>query len=65
MHFLLFLEKNDKINTSEKVDKLISAEIPNEDIYPYLYDIVKQLMIHGPCGEQNMASSCMNRNTQK
>ena len=21
-------------------------------------------MIHGPCGEQNMGSSCMNKNTQ-
>ena len=65
MHLLLFLDKNDKINTSEKVDELISAEIPNEDIYPHLYDVVKQFMIHGPCGEQNMGSSCMNKNTQK
>ena len=58
MHLLLFLDKNVKINTSEKVDELISADIPNEDIYPHLYD-VKQFMIHGPCGEQNMGSSCM------
>ena len=46
MNLLLFLDKNDKINTSEKVDELISAEIPNEDIYPHLYDLVKQFMIH-------------------
>ena len=26
MHLLLFLDKNDEINTSEKVDELISAE---------------------------------------
>ena len=65
MHLLLFLDKNDKMNTSEKVDELISAEIPNEDIYPHLYDVVKQSMIHGPCGEQNMGSSSMNKNTQK
>ena len=32
VHLLLFLDENDKINTSEKVDELISAEIPNEDI---------------------------------
>ena len=65
MHLLLFLNKNDKINTSEKVDELISTEIPNEDIYSHLYDVVKQFMINGPCGEQNMGSSCMNKNTQK
>ena len=65
MHFLLFLDENDKINTSEKVDELISAEIPKEDIYPHLYDVVKQFMIHGPCGEQNIGSLCMNKNTQK
>ena len=64
MHFLLFLDKNDKINTSEKVDELISAEIPNEDIYPHLYDVLRQFMIHEPCGEQHMGSSCMNKNTQ-
>ena len=64
MHLLLFLDENNKINTLEKVD-LISAEIPNEDIYPHLYDVVKQFMIHGACGEQNMGSPCMNKNTQK
>ena len=53
MHLLLFLDENDKINTSENVDELISAKIPNEDIYLHLYDVVKQFMIHGPCGEQN------------
>ena len=65
IHLLLFLDKNDKIYTLEKDDELIRAEIPNEDIYPHLYDVVKQFMIHGPCGEQNMCSSCMNKNTQK
>ena len=65
MHLLLYLDKNDKINISEKVDELISAEIPNEDIYPHLYNVVKQFMIHEPCGEQHMGSSCMNKNTQK
>ena len=65
IHLLLFLDENDKINTSEKVDELISAEIPNKDIYPHLYDVVKQFMIHGLCGEQNMGCPCINKNTQK
>ena len=65
MYLLLFLDENDKINISEKVDELISTEILNEDIYPHLYDVVKQFMIHGLCGEQNMGSPYMNKNTQK
>ena len=54
-----------KLILQKNVDELISAEIPNEDIYPHLYDVVKQFMIHGSCGEQNMGSPCMNKNTQK
>ena len=43
MNLLLFLDRNDKINTSEKVDELISVEIPNEDIYIHIY----MMLCHG------------------
>ena len=45
MHLSLFLDENDKINTLEKVDELISAEIPNEYIYLHLYDVSRMLGI--------------------
>ncbi|WP_316206654.1 hypothetical protein, partial [Escherichia coli] len=49
----------------EKVDEIISAEIPNRDIYPKLYSIVKQFMIRGPCGMQNINCPCMDKNTKQ
>lgn len=37
------------------IDKIISCEIPNPDLHPRLYNLVKQHMMHGPCG----LSPCM------
>nr|XP_042912535.1 uncharacterized protein LOC122272676 [Parasteatoda tepidariorum] len=43
----------------EKIDKIISAEIPNPNVDQELFDIVTTNMIHGPCGSLNMMSPCM------
>eukprot|EP00919_Chromeraceae_sp_WS-2016_P025185 GHVR01059587.1.p1 GENE.GHVR01059587.1~~GHVR01059587.1.p1 ORF type:complete len:115 (+),score=1.13 GHVR01059587.1:221-565(+) len=32
------------------IDSVISAEIPDPNTDPILYDIIKRHMIHGPCG---------------
>jgi len=59
-HILVFLHPGHRYNQAKELDRIISAEIPDKDIEPRLFDIVSSLMIHGPCGPQNEQSPCMN-----
>ncbi|XP_043466351.1 uncharacterized protein LOC122501142 [Leptopilina heterotoma] len=59
VHLIIFLDKSFAIRDAETVDKIICAEIPDEEKYLELYKIVKQFQVHGPCGKQNMNSPCM------
>lgn len=56
-HVLIWLKK--KIQPTE-IDKIISAEIPNQIEDPVLFNIITKHMIHGPCGTINTKSPCMN-----
>lgn len=49
----------------DDVDNIISAELPDIEEDPILYDIVKSQLIHGPCGALNRASPCMENNRCK
>jgi hypothetical protein len=55
-HILIWLIESVR---PEEIDKIISAEIPNPDIDPELFNIVTSNMIHGPCGTLNLYSPCM------
>ena len=55
-HILLWTKK--KVHAND-IDKVISAEIPNKEEDPKLFDIVTKHMVHGPCGVQNRNSPCM------
>ena len=59
VHILLHFANDDKLETAEDIDNLISAEIPDLIVNRELYDIIKTCMIHGPCGILNPNSPCM------
>lgn len=58
-HMLFILHNADKIDTAEKIDRYICAEIPQPLLEPKLHQIVVQTMIHGPCGILNPTAPCM------
>ena len=60
VHILPWLHPNDKLQTPESIDRVISAELPDKRKYPQLLDVVTKLMMHGPCGMANPKSPCMN-----
>ncbi|UYV74100.1 hypothetical protein LAZ67_11002115 [Cordylochernes scorpioides] len=55
-HILIWLEE--KILPTQ-IDNIISAELPDPQEDPELYQIIKKYMIHGPCGAQNPHSPCL------
>lgn len=58
-HMLIILDPQYKMDSVEKIDRTISAEIPDPVLEPVLHEIVKRTMIHGPCGPLNFRSPCM------
>ncbi|XP_019158024.1 PREDICTED: uncharacterized protein LOC109154752 [Ipomoea nil] len=58
-HFLIILKSKFKITTHAHCDRFITAEIPNKESEPQLYNLVKKHMIHGPCGSLNPNCACM------
>ena len=58
-HILLWLDSSCKFTDANQIDEVISAEIPDPDTDPELYEVVKTCMIHGPCGAARKSSPCM------
>ena len=60
VHMLIFLEDEYKIRTGNDVDRIVCAEIPDRETEPLLYKLIKEKMVHGPCGiGYNLQSVCM------
>ncbi|XP_004301602.1 PREDICTED: uncharacterized protein LOC101297157 [Fragaria vesca subsp. vesca] len=64
-HMLFWLAENNKCYSAADIDSIISAELPDKQVNPTLYDIVNQFMIHGPCGVLNPKAPCMKENKRK
>ncbi|XP_075076823.1 uncharacterized protein LOC142163436 [Nicotiana tabacum] len=58
-HILLFLHPTLKSPSTDHIDRIIAAEIPDLDVDPDGYNAVKNFMMHGPCGELNPHCPCM------
>ncbi len=61
-HILIILEDDNKFNSAEDYDSVISAEIPDPILHPNLYATVTKTMVHGPCGILNPGAACMVNN---
>ena len=58
-HILLILVEADKPRTVEVIDSIVSAQLPNCNSHPQLYDTIVSCMLHGPCGVNNINAPCM------
>ncbi|KAL8152129.1 hypothetical protein V2J09_021937 [Rumex salicifolius] len=52
-HILLWLDKNNSVVTPEKIDDIISAEIPLKEENEEAYKLVSQHMLYGHCGKSS------------
>ena len=59
IHLLIFLDGPHKLSTPEAVDSCIHAYWPDPTTEPLLFKTVSTCMVHGPCGELNPRSPCM------
>jgi hypothetical protein len=59
VHLILWLKK-DKPLEVDKIDALISAQLPDPTTDIIGFEAVSRLMIHGPCGPLQPSSPCMN-----
>lgn len=58
-HILIFLHPSNKYLTPEDIYKIIYVEVPDPLKHQKLYNLVKTLMVHGPCGLANPKCPCM------
>ena len=58
-HILIIFDAADKPNTPEDIDSIVSAQIPDQTLYPELYETIISCMLHGPCGSHNLNAPCM------
>lgn len=58
-HIIIAMHEQNKITTEDEIDKIISAEIPDQQEDPELFETVTKHLLHGPCGNINPDAVCM------
>ena len=58
-HILIILVAEDKPRSPEDINTIVSAELPDPELFPELFETIVACMLHGPCGLQNTKSVCM------
>ena len=56
-HMLFTLRQIDRPVTAQQIDNIVWAELPEPDTL--LYEIIKQNMMHGSCGNDDPSARCM------
>jgi hypothetical protein len=59
VHMLCILDPDDNPNSTQDIDNLISAKIPDPVLHPLAHATVTKHMMHGPCGDINSSAVCM------
>ena len=54
-HILLIWDSADKTLTPEDIDPILSAQLPDQNLYPELYETITSCMLYGPCGVSSLA----------
>ena len=58
-HILMMLNTADVIHDVEQIDQAVSAEIPDKETDPQLWETVMTCMLHGPSRVENHTAPCM------
>jgi len=53
------LHPSNKYPTPDDIDKIIIAEMSSKEDDPKCFNVVKQFMLHGPCGDANKNAPCI------
>ncbi|XP_060969641.1 uncharacterized protein LOC115712305 [Cannabis sativa] len=61
-HFLVIMKPGSKIINTDSFDKIVSAELPDQDKHAYIFSLVVKHMMHGPCRKLNDKNICMQPN---
>ncbi|XP_071694925.1 uncharacterized protein [Rutidosis leptorrhynchoides] len=58
-HTLLWIKSASKLSDPRDVDQYVSAELPDPKRDPDGFNVVSEMMMHGPCGSVNKDVLCM------